>query len=911
VTTSSTAGSRTYSLNASNASGSSAASASVVWLAAPLTGLPSSVDFINRASDPRGGDNAYSTFKRLPNGHGIAFGGFSHNQSGNNAVLDYDPVGNVATVPIANTPWTVAANVSGRSFLGNRDNHSTLVIDGKFWVMHGETGESPVGNYRGIVDPTTWRWTYIDDNFVWPQVTGGTITDYENAAYGRIEALDMWYMLGGEYRGNPNDGLIRLERNAAGSSSPYKATEYRNTQGNPSFSGSQKLMEVSQAHWDRGTKLNVYGGTHEEWTLADSNGVLLRTPGKTLYAVDIQAPSMTVISVNPLPDGQRVEGPFVYGYRDPTRDIAVLSDGNHVNVYDYTSGAWVNIPVNTAPDSDRQTPSSDGAGRQGFYSPEIGQYVILGGHGKIYSMRLNFGGTAPPATAPSCTATASNTAPVVGSSITLTATCSGTPTGYTWSGCSSSGSTCVTSASAAGSVNYSVTASSAAGNSAPATVSVSWQSAPVAAVSCTLGASSSTPTVGSSITLSASCTGNPTGFAWVGCSSTGSTCSTTSASAGSQSYSMTASNGSNTSAPASVNVVWLTVTPPINTGHRTVTTTAVPYTGPSGVLGKGKQYDFGRLNGRWYKMAGDHAGIDPQITNDMSTQDGRQEILSFNVPANDWREDQPYYVPDSTKIQATNPDDGFVIPRGNEIWYFFSVTTRGPSQQPAGNYATQIQPNANLMAWTPPPAGGPYGTWRVAGPWPNIIGGDRAWRGFYDPTLDRFVIPVNKNGAVWAIIDGRTGNDLTQYTSPGVPQQYGDYIFSISGCAVDYANGAFYVYDLNTSAIYRVSIANPGVPTKVAQLSEPWQSTQAAIKITWDPDIRAVVVAATQINIFEVDSGNITTVPRQDGFVNGAGVYVPSSTIFYDPDSHDIVSVGTMDWDTYTSPGVYWRMKIQ
>ena len=333
-----------------------------------------------------------------------------------------------------------------------------------------------------------------------------------------------------------------------------------------------------------------------------------------------------------------------------------------------------------------------------------------------------------------------------------------------------------------------------------------------------------------------------------------------------------------------------------------MTTTAVPYVGTSGVLGRGKEYDFAPMNGRWYKMAGDHAGIDPQITNDMATQDGRQEILSFNVAANDWREEQPYYVPAASKIQATNPDDAFVIPRGNEIWYFFSVTTRPPSQQPAGNYATQIQPASNLMAWTPPPAGGPYGTWRVAGQWPFIIGGDRAWRGFYDPTLDRFIIPINKNGAVWGIIDGKTGNDLTQYTSPGVPQQYGDYIFSVSGCAVDTANGVFYVYDISTGGIFRVSIANPGVPTKVAQLQEPPQSTQAAIKLTWDPDIRAVVVAATKISVFEVDSGKLTTVNRADGFVNGAGNYVPTSTIFFDPAPHDIASIGTMDWDTNQNP---------
>ena len=182
------------------------------------------------------------------------------------------------------------------------------------------------------------------------------------------------------------------------------------------------------------------------------------------------------------------------------------------------------------------------AGRQGFYSPEAGKFIILGGHGKIYAMSLNFGGSAP-ATVPSCTATASNTAPTVGASITLTATCSGTPTGYTWSGCSSSASTCTTSASTAGSQNYSVTAASAAGTSAPASVSVNWQAAPGPAVSCTLTTNNSTPTVGSTITLTASCSGNPTNYGWTGCSGSASACSTTSSLAGTVSYSVIATNG--------------------------------------------------------------------------------------------------------------------------------------------------------------------------------------------------------------------------------------------------------------------------------------------------------------------------------------------------------------------------------
>ena len=61
---------------------------------------------------------------------------------------------------------------------------------------------------------------------------------------------------------------------------------------------------------------------------------------------------------------------------------------------------------------------------------------------------------------------------------------------------------------------------------------------------------------------------------------------------------------------------------------------------------------------------------------------------------------------------------------------------------------------------------------------------------------------------------------------------------------------------------------------------------------------------------YEVDSGRLTTWTRPDGFVNKVGKYVPSSTIFYDPDTQDVISVGGIDWETGMNAGVYWRLKI-
>ena len=284
-------------------------------------------------------------------------------------------------------------------------------------------------------------------------------------------------------------------------------------------------------------------------------------------------------------------------------------------------------------------------------------------------------------------------------------------------------------------------------------------------------------------------------------------------------------------------------------------------------------------------------------------------MLSFNVPANDWREDTPYYLPASYGVQGANPDDAMAIVVGSEAWVMNTATNRGALAQPA-NAAQQIDMLTKICAYSPPSAQWPLGHWRVVADRPWVINGDRAWRGFFDPNRNRIIIPTDRNGAVWAMVDATSGADLTQYAN-GVPNQYGGYIFSVAGAAPDFANRQFYVYDIAQPAIYRVDMDSPGYPVKVADLPEPAGTTQSAIKLTWHPDLRAVVVAASKIHVYEVDSGKLSSVARADGFVNGAAKYVPTSTIFFDPDTRDIVSIGTMDWDTGINPGVYWRLKVQ
>lgn len=170
----------------------------------------------------------------------------------------------------------------------------------------------------------------------------------------------------------------------------------------------------------------------------------------------------------------------------------------------------------------------------------------------------------PPPTSPtsSCTITPSSTSPSVGNTLTLTASCNNAPTSYAWTGCSSSTSTCTTTESAAITRNYTVTATNAAGIGFPAQVSVTWQQPPTAPPVCTVTANPANPYVGGNITLTASCTQAPTAFQWTNCTSTGASCTTSSAQSGSVTYSVVGSNQFGPGSAASTTVNWATTPPP-------------------------------------------------------------------------------------------------------------------------------------------------------------------------------------------------------------------------------------------------------------------------------------------------------------------------------------------------------------
>ena len=186
------------------------------------------------------------------------------------------------------------------------------------------------------------------------------------------------------------------------------------------------------------------------------------------------------------------------------------------------------------------------------------------------------GGTTTP-TVPSCSLTASSLSPVIGTSIVLSVSCSGSPTTFTWTGCASTGANCGTTSANVGALTYSVVGSNAVGKSTPASVTVNWQTAPVP--NCTVSSNKNLPTAGyDTVTLTANCSANPTSYQWTGCTPSGAQCSAQETAAGLKTYSVIAANNAGASASASANVNWQA--PPTSVPGCTLTANPTsPFTG--------------------------------------------------------------------------------------------------------------------------------------------------------------------------------------------------------------------------------------------------------------------------------------------------------------------------------------------
>ncbi len=163
---------------------------------------------------------------------------------------------------------------------------------------------------------------------------------------------------------------------------------------------------------------------------------------------------------------------------------------------------------------------------------------------------------------PVCAPTATDTAPYVGTTITLFANCTGTPSGFAWTGCSSTGGRCDATSIVSGIQTYTVVGSNASGTSVPASIDVHWRDLPPAPTCSMIITSNTVPPVANSLALlTAACSETPTAYNWTNCASGAYLCEARSPSAGLQTYSVSASNAGGTGPAAFASVNWQAGTP--------------------------------------------------------------------------------------------------------------------------------------------------------------------------------------------------------------------------------------------------------------------------------------------------------------------------------------------------------------
>ena len=136
------------------------------------------------------------------------------------------------------------------------------------------------------------------------------------------------------------------------------------------------------------------------------------------------------------------------------------------------------------------------------------------------AITVNWIAPPPPEPAPVCTlaVTAGSETPTVNGLVVLVATCSGTPTSYSWSGgCLSSTNVCSVRRASAGAVSYAVTASNSSG-SGSASAAVTWVATPAPpSGQCGQFPSALYTSIGTASTSVYSMFyGDPGGYAWNG-----------------------------------------------------------------------------------------------------------------------------------------------------------------------------------------------------------------------------------------------------------------------------------------------------------------------------------------------------------------------------------------------------------
>lgn len=181
------------------------------------------------------------------------------------------------------------------------------------------------------------------------------------------------------------------------------------------------------------------------------------------------------------------------------------------------------------------------------------------GAGGAATIDINWQAASQPNPTPVCSLAASNPSPSVGTSVTITSSCTNSPSTYSWTGCLSTAANCTDSAATVGTRTYTLVATNASGSSQPASISVTWGAVPTQPPVCSISASSITPKIGETVTFTASCTGSPTTYQWTNCiaqSGTAASCSATASAAGPITYYVAGQNQYGYSNAAGITVTW-------------------------------------------------------------------------------------------------------------------------------------------------------------------------------------------------------------------------------------------------------------------------------------------------------------------------------------------------------------------
>lgn len=354
--------------------------------------------------------------------------------------------------------------------------------------------------------------------------------------------------------------------------------------------------------------------------------------------------------------------------------------------------------------------------------------------------------------------------------------------------------------------------------------------------------------------------------------------------------------------------------------------------------------EYPPASGTWYKMGGDHNQVSVPAS---SVQGGRQEIFKFVPSTNTFTRVQDYWLPGSSSgngsqnpvagstLQFSDPDDcaGCFV-RGSEIWLTNSATNHAEqwaTDQNTGTYtgsAYAFPMFEHLMAWTPSTTLN-AGTWRTIMPNLNEWRGDRCAHAYYDSFSDHIYFPCNVGGSLtWVVVDAATGTDLT-LRSGGVAFSWGLANVGLSGLAGDPATRIRYVVETQYyTALMAMNLATDTTPSFVnspgfsgsppfLELPGLAVSGQSEVSILWHPVLRAIIVYANFVWVYEIDTGTLTRLNRTDGyFPRDYGstdpvykdLFTLASAHFYDTVTNSVVNIGTIDFGTpQTFAGLYWR----